>query len=263
MQGIDPRWSDGLARMAEHAKAQGFGGLVLLVETILLWLAEKTGQEFVQAINDLNVIVDHNTGQRPAPVFVFVARQRNLQEFFPDLVDESKIHEQLDHHAKRFETIEARGHGAPTYRPRSRTPPKQQPPPAAIGSSRIPPENSPSAARRRRHRLSQGLYPFHPALIEILIDVTILMQRERSALRLLYELLVIHYPNLALGEFLPVGSAFDAIFPGAGVEATKKVETILDIHRQYYERLDPAILKICWTRRRSSTKSAGARSISW
>src|SRR5215207_9074244 len=38
-----------------------------------------------------------------APIFVFVARQRNLQEFFPDLVDESKIHEHLDHHAKRFE----------------------------------------------------------------------------------------------------------------------------------------------------------------
>jgi hypothetical protein len=101
--GIDPRWSDGLKRMAEHAKAQGFGGIVLMIDEFLLWLAEKSGQEFVQEINNLNVIVDHNTGQRPAPIFVFVARQRNLQEFFPDLVDESKIHEHLDHHAKRFE----------------------------------------------------------------------------------------------------------------------------------------------------------------
>ena len=101
--GIDPRWSEGLSRMGEHAKAQGFGGIVLMVDEFLLWLAEKSGQEFVREINNLNVIVDHNTGQRPAPIFVFVARQRNLQEFFPDLVDESKIHEHLDHHAKRFE----------------------------------------------------------------------------------------------------------------------------------------------------------------
>ena len=71
--------------MAEHAKAQGFGGIVLMIDEFLLWLAEKSGQEFVAEINNLNVIVDHNTGQRQLPIFVFVARQRNLQEFFPDL----------------------------------------------------------------------------------------------------------------------------------------------------------------------------------
>ena len=38
----------------------------------------------------------------------------------------------------------------------------------------------------------------------MLVDVTSLMQRERSALRLLYELLVIHYPNLPLGR-VPAG----------------------------------------------------------
>ena len=42
----------------------------------------------------------------------------------------------------------------------------------------------------------------------MLVDVTSLMQRERSALRLLYELLVLHYPNLPLGEFLPMRGGF-------------------------------------------------------
>ena len=101
--GIDPRWSEGLRKLGEHAKAQGFGGIVLIIDEFLLWLREKTGQEFVREINNLNVIVDHDDGARPAPIFVFVARQRNLQEFFPDLVDERQIHEHLDHHAKRFE----------------------------------------------------------------------------------------------------------------------------------------------------------------
>jgi hypothetical protein len=142
--GIDPRWSDGLSRMAEHAKAQGFGGIVLIIDEFLLWLAEKSGQEFVQEINNLNVIVDHNTGQRPAPIFVFVARQRNLQEFFPDLVDESKIHEHLDHHAKRFEVTKlqdvelrhiVRGPGSGQL------------------AGRATPEGAACAACRRRHRL--------------------------------------------------------------------------------------------------------------
>ena len=244
--GIDPRWSDGLKRMADHAKSQGFGGIVLMIDEFLLWLAEKSGQEFVAEINNLNVIVDHNTGQRSAPIFVFVARQRNLQEFFPDLVDESKIHEHLDHHAKRFEItklqdVELRH----IVRGRVLRPKLAEEVKAAVSS--LSEKHS-----KVLHALLAGgdieylrdVYPFHPALIEMLVDVTSLMQRERSALRLLYELLVVHYPNLPLGEFLPVGSAFSAIFPESGVEASKKVELMQDIHHQYYSRLAPAIAKM-------------------
>jgi hypothetical protein len=244
--GIDPRWSEGLKRMAEHAKAQGFGGIVLMIDEFLLWLAEKSGQEFVAEINNLNVIVDHNTGQRPAPIFVFVARQRNLQEFFPDLVDESKIHEHLDHHAKRFEVTKlqdvelrhiVRGR---VLRPRNVDAVK-----AAVSSlSEKHSKVLPALLAGGDLDYLRDVYPFHPALIEMLVDVTSLMQRERSALRLLYELLVVHYPKLPLGEFLPVGSAFSAIFPESGVEASKKVELMQDIHHQFYSRLAPAMAQM-------------------
>ncbi|MDQ3363903.1 MAG: DUF6079 family protein [Myxococcota bacterium] len=244
--GIDPRWSEGLRRMAEHAKAQGFGGIVLMIDEFLLWLAEKSGQEFVAEINNLNVIVDHNTGQRPAPIFVFVARQRNLQEFFPDLVDESKIHEHLDHHAKRFEVtklqdVELRH----IVRGRVLRPKDAKAVQAAVNA--LGEKHSkvlPALLAGGDIDYLRDVYPFHPALIEMLVDVTSLMQRERSALRLLYELLVIHYPTLPLGEFLPVGSAFPAIFPESGVEASKKVELMQDIHHQYYSRLAPAMVQI-------------------
>jgi hypothetical protein len=244
--GIDPRWSEGIKKMAEHAKAQGFGGIVLMIDEFLLWLAEKSGQEFVQEINNLNVIVDHNTGQRSLPVFVFVARQRNLQEFFPDLVDESKIHEHLDHHAKRFEVTKlqdvelrhiVRGR---VLRPHDAAAVK-----AAVDSlAETHQKVLPALLAGGDIDYLRDVYPFHPALIEMLVDVTSLMQRERSALRLLYELLVLHYPNLPLGEFLPVGSAFAAIFPESGVEASKKVELMQDIHHQYYARLAPAMIRM-------------------
>lgn len=244
--GIDPRWSEGLRRMAEHAKTQGFGGIVLMIDEFLLWLAEKSGQEFVAEINNLNVIVDHNTGQRPAPIFVFVARQRNLQEFFPDLVDESKIHEHLDHHAKRFEVtklqdVELRH----IVRGRVLRPKDAKAVQAAVSAlSEKHSKVLPALLAGGDIDYLRDVYPFHPALIEMLVDVTSLMQRERSALRLLYELLVIHYPTLPLGEFLPVGSAFPAIFPESGVEASKKVELMQDIHHQYYSRLAPAMVQM-------------------
>ncbi len=237
--GIDPRWTEGIRRMGAHAKAQGFGGIVLMIDEFLLWLAEKSGQEFVREINDLNVVVDHNTGQRPAPVFVFVARQRNLVEFFPDLVDESKIHEHIDHHAKRFELtrlqdVELR-HIVKGRVLRPKLPAEVAAAVAALGARHD--KILPALLAGADHAYLTDVYPFHPALIEMLVDVTSLMQRERSALRLLYELLVVHYPHLPLGEFLPVGSAFDAIFPPSGVEASKKVELLQDVHHQYYNRL--------------------------
>ncbi|MEZ4399121.1 MAG: DUF6079 family protein [Kofleriaceae bacterium] len=246
--GIDPRWSDGLKRMAEHAKAQGFGGLVLMIDEFLLWLGEKSGQEFVEAINDLNVIVDHSTGQRAVPMFVFVARQKDIREFYPDLVDETKIHEQLDHHAQRFEVTKLQDIELRHIVKERVLRPKDDAARDAIAAVTL-------RLAQDHEKIVMGLlgsgdldvgylrdvYPFHPALIETLIDVTALMQRERSALRLLYELLVIHYPTLPLGQFLPVGSAFDAIFPRGGVEASKKVELLQDVHRQYYDKLVPAM----------------------
>ena len=82
------------------------------------------------------------------------------------------------------------------------------------------------------------------------------MQRERSALRLLYELLVVHYPELPLGEFLPVGSAFSAIFPSPA-SRQKKVELMQDIHHQYYSRLAPAMAQ--WRGARGTGRPAERR----
>ena len=39
--------------MAAHAKEQGFGGIVLMIDEFLLWLAEKSGQEFVAEIKKI------------------------------------------------------------------------------------------------------------------------------------------------------------------------------------------------------------------
>jgi hypothetical protein len=242
--GIDPRWSQGLHRMGGHARDQGFDGIVLLIDELLLWLSEKSGPEFAKEINDLNTIVDHSTGQRPAPVFVLAAVQRDLTEVYPDLVDEAKIHEQIQHHAERFkpyvmlDDVELRH----IVRERVLRPKDEAAVAAAVAGLAARHQKTLDALMGHADaEYLEDVYPFHPALIEMLVDVTSLMQRERSALRLLYELLVVHHPDLPLGEFLPVGDAFDAIFPPAGVEASKKVELMQDVHRQFYTRLAPAM----------------------
>lgn len=243
--GIDPNWAEGLRRLADHVKAEGYGGLVLLIDELLLWLREKSGPEFERAINQLNVLVDHADGARAVPVFTFVARQRNIQEFFPDLVEEHQLHEHLGHHAKRFEVtnledVELRHvcKGRVLRRRREHEAAVER----AVGAlARDHEKVLPAILHGAEIGYLRDVYPFHPALIEMLIDVSSLMQRDRTALRLLYELLVLYYPHLPLGKLLPVGSAFEALFPEAGVEGSKKVEDLRAIHRLYYQRFRPAM----------------------
>lgn len=86
----------------------------------------------------------------------------------------------------------------------------------------------------------RDVHPFHPALIEALIDISALMQRDRTALRLLYELLR-RNAHLPLGQLIPVGDAFDAVFNGADFGGDSKVDRLRAVQRLYQERLAPAL----------------------
>ncbi|WAM30042.1 hypothetical protein [Myxococcus sp. NMCA1] len=241
--GVDPQWGEGLRRLTQHAKAQGFGGVVFLVDEFLLWLSDKAATEFKAAINQLTVMVDYAGGQRPLPVFAFIARQRNIQEFFPDLTYDHELHEHLRHHTKRFEEtmlqdVELRH----ICKERILKPRRAAEVRAAVEQlAESQKKVLPAVLQSADVEYLKDVYPFHPALIEALIDVSSLLQRERTALRLLYELLVVHNPTLELGKLLPVGRAFDALFPPSGVEAGKGADDLKAIHRLFYESFRPAM----------------------
>lgn len=51
--GVNPYWADGLQRLAAHAKAHGFRGVVFFIDELLLCLSGKSVPEFKRAINQL------------------------------------------------------------------------------------------------------------------------------------------------------------------------------------------------------------------
>jgi hypothetical protein len=238
VEGLKPAWGEGLKRLTRHVRAQGYGGIAFLIDEFLLWLAEKAGEAFVSAINDMNTIVDF-AGRRDAPVIVVFARQRNIKEFFPDLTNQDRIQERVDHHAKRFDVTQLQDVEL-RYIVAGRVLRERKAPAAIVNAV----EQVRSTYRRALDDLLgeagaevlDDVYPFHPALIDVLVDVSNLMQRERSALRLLYELLSANR-DLPLDHLLPVGRAFDHVFPEAGVEAAQKTETLQKIHAEWYQRL--------------------------
>ncbi len=257
---FSPKWAEGLQRLTRHVQGAGYGGLVLILDEMLLWLSATLPHQFKEAINQLTVIVDHTDGARALPVSVFVARQRRFSEFFPDMADDEQLQDHLDFQSGRFkgtttlEDVELR------HIVKDRVLRQRQPAAIAAAVEQLLTEKS--ALRRAIQQDADGsylrdVYPYHPALIEALIDISSLLQRDRTALRLLTELLM-QSANLPLGQVLPVGAAFQHVFPRGGFLGHHRVDQLRAIQDLYYQRFQPAIAAIAQESAESGTDSQGA-----
>jgi hypothetical protein len=241
--GVIPAWASGLRKLAAHAKAQGYGGVVFFVDEMLLWLTEKENHQFQEAVNQLSLFVDYTGGNRAVPLGALVARQRRLKDFFPEHSDDEQIQALFDRIAGRFETtaledVELR------YICKDRVLARKAPGLIQATLERLAVDQKkvlPAVLQQADVEYLKDVYPFHPALIEALIDVSALLQRERTALRLLMELLAASR-DLPLGSFIPVGRAFELLIPQAGVEGARAAEDDLKaLHRLYWRAVRTAL----------------------
>lgn len=240
--GFNRAWAPGLKALATHVQGLGYGGIVYLLDEMLLWLSGLSGPQYKEAVNQLNVMVDHADGRRDLPMAVFVARQRRFRDFFPDMTDQDQLQDHLDHHSGRFELLTLEDVELRFICKERILRPKQ---PAAVTAAvdRLVAEQGrilPTLLQNADEAYLRDVHPFHPALIEALIDISALMQRDRTALRLLYELLR-RNAQLPLGQLIPVGDAFDAVFTGADFGGDSKVDRLRAVQRLYQERLAPAL----------------------
>jgi hypothetical protein len=94
-------------------------------------------------------------------------------------------------------------------------------------------------------RLDRGafrkVYPFSPALVETLIAVSSLLQRERTALKVMLQLLVRQRDTLALGQIVPVGDLFDAIAEGDEPFTEGMRIHFENAKRLYHQKLRPML----------------------
>jgi hypothetical protein len=241
--GVIPAWASGLRKLAAHAKARGYGGVVFFIDEMLLWLTEKENHQFQEAVNQLSLFVDYTGGSRAVPLGALVARQRRLKDFFPEHSDDEQIQALFDRIAGRFETtaledVELR------YICKDRVLAPKAPKLIQATLERLAVDQKkvlPAVIQQADIEYLKDVYPFHPALIEALIDVSALLQRERTALRLLMELLAASR-DLPLGRFIPIGRAFELLIPQAGVEGARAAEDDLKaLHRLYWRAVRTAL----------------------
>lgn len=228
----DDLWVDarqGLDRIARHAKEHGYTAIAWLIDELVIWIRGRSRADYVNEINHLSALVDHDAA-RVLPFFVAVAVQMDIARTCPDDLSQKEFQEQLGFIRDRFQPqLELEDQdlyevAAQRVLARRRDLPADerkafeaaidasfQKHADAIGglSGGIPMD------------LVRRLYPFNPALLRILVDVTQALSRNRTAIAALYRMLNKH-ADIEVGEFIPVGALWEFVFEPENVTHVKQ-----------------------------------------
>jgi len=215
----------GLAIMSHHAQRLGYDAVVLFLDELILWLATMAGNvDFVSVEGaKLSKLVEAQRADRPIPIISFVARQRDLRE----LIGAShagalqvRFIDTLKYWEARFDRITLEDRNLPVIAERRLLKPKSE-----AAKQEMDDAFDTFASRRRdvletllgsdgERELFRKTYPFSPALVQALIAASSVLQRERTALKLMLTLLVKRRDELRLGALIPVGDLWDEIAAG-------------------------------------------------
>ncbi len=239
---------EGFARIARHAQDVGYTAIAWMIDELVIWIRGKSADQYLQQINDLSSLVDHDQkSDRPTPFFVAVAVQQDVTETCPQDLSEKGFREQLGFIANRFQPrLDLEDQDLFEVASRRVLKPK----PGQAEAWRRAVEATFQKHQAEIRKLSgeiepeqiQRLYPFHPALMRILVDVTQGLSRNRSAMSALYGLLHAQR-ELEVGHFIPVGALFDVVFTRDSVEdARQRTQSVLAQRlaqaAEAYERLE-------------------------
>lgn len=216
---------DGLSIMSRHARDLGYDAVILFLDELVLWLASHAADvNFVSREGTKLVkLVEATNADRPIPLVSFVARQRDLR----DLVGENlagvvqvQFSDVLKHWEARFHRITLEDRNLPAIAE------KRVLKPVSEASRQTMQAAFDDILKVRKDVLDtlltttadremfRKVYPFSPALVQTLIAVSAALQRERTALKLMLQLLVDRRDDLELGQLIPVGDLYDAIAEG-------------------------------------------------
>jgi len=215
----------GLSIISKHAKGLGYDAVILFLDELILWLASRAAD--VRFVNregpKLAKLVEAQAAERPLPLVSFVARQRDLKELVGDQVsgvDYLRFSDSLDWWEARFATIKLADSNLPAIaekrvlKPRSEGA-RQQIDTAFEEATRVRQEVMNVLLTQDSDRaMFRRIYPFSPAFMDTLVEMSFLLQRERTALKVMLQILIDQRERLHLGDIVPVGDLFDAIAEG-------------------------------------------------
>ncbi|MGH3908941.1 MAG: PglY protein, partial [Pseudonocardiaceae bacterium] len=189
----------GLAAITRHARDLGYRGVVLFLDELVLWLAGKISDPAFVARETEKVakLVESGDANRAVPLISFVARQRDLRELIGTErtgAEALSFQDQLSYWDGRFSVVPLEDRNLPLIAERRILKPLdgavEQIDAAFQRTAALP-------AATRDVLLSDGTsesfrrtYPFSPAFMQTLVHVSSALQRERTALKLMQQILI-------------------------------------------------------------------------
>jgi hypothetical protein len=253
----------GLASISSHAKGLGYDAVVLFLDELVLWLAFSVQDRefFRRESQKLTKLVESSVGGRPVPLISFVARQLDLRRWFADSGASGAEQEALDrafrHQEGRFGVITLGDDNLPYVASRRLLRPRDDAARGVLEGAFATIDRRPAVwdvlldgvNTDERHRGSDEqafrlAYPFSPALVSTLRSLASVMQRERTALKVMQQMLVERRETLTIEEIIPVGDSFDLIVQGQTGQALDAEAAALfrAANKLYTDKLRPLLL---------------------
>ncbi|MGW0564283.1 BREX-2 system ATPase PglY [Streptomyces sp. NPDC003016] len=251
----------GLSVIAEHAKSLGYDGLILFMDELILWLATLIhDQKFVaREAGKITNFVEGGDARRAVPVISFIARQRDLRELVGEEVSgaaEASIQDTLNLASGRFDKITLEDRNLPQVAHARLLRPKDEAAAALVDAEfektrRIRQEVWDTLLGSDRGADGVGAdeesfrltYPFSPAFMDTLVHVSSALQRNRTGMKLMGQLLADHRAELRLGDLIPVGDLYPLITAGGDKPFTDSLKVVFETADKLYRtKLRPYLL---------------------
>ena len=243
---------DGLSIMSAHAQALGFDALILFLDELILWLASHAADvNFVsREAQKLPKLVESQNANRPVPIISFVARQRDLRDLVGQHIagaEKLGFVDVLSYWEGRFDTIKLEDRNLPVIAEKRILKPQSEAARAQIDQAFAQTKNFREEVMRVLLTTKSNpddfrkLYPFSPALVETLVAVSSLLQRERTAIKVMVQLLSRQRDTLELGQIIPVGDLFDLISEGDDAFSAGMKAYFDEAKKLYEQKLKPML----------------------
>lgn len=250
----------GLGIIATHAKSLGYDGLILFMDELILWLASRIhDQRFVSRESDkITNFVEGGDERRAIPVVSFIARQRDLRELVGEEMSgaaEAAVQDSLKLSGGRFDKVVLEDRNLPQIAQarllKPATPEAEAKVEAAFAEAKklgpdvwdtlLGHDKSTTGADEDAFRRT---YPFPPAFMDTLVHISAALQRSRTGLKLMSQLLVDHRDDWRLGQLVPLGDLYPAIAGGGDKAFSGETSVHFEAaDKLYRDKLRPYLLK--------------------
>lgn len=251
----------GLVVISEHAQALGYHAVVLFLDELVLWLAfsVRDTEFFARESQKITKLVESSGRNRAIPLISFISRQMDLRKWFADAGASGAEQEALDrafHYQQgRFREIALGDDNLAEVAHARLLAPKDDAARAVLDEAFANLTRRPEVwevlrdslnTDEQHHGASEAefrlTYPFSPVLVSTLRNLSSVMQRERTALKVMQRMLVDRRDTLTVDDLIPVGDSFDYIVDGGDPIDAHAAAMFKSATELYQSRLLPALL---------------------